>query len=107
VILVPSVLQTLLVSFNTASRLLGPAVAAAVAELTWPWVRRHRSLAVVTTWVAGLTLLTNYGILLGTGIAQEISWSIHLWTGLPFLAALIVGVLTVVVQAPGAGFVTE
>jgi hypothetical protein len=101
IILVPALLQTILTSFETASRLLGPVAAAVVAELTWPWVRKSLSnVAVIAGWISALTLITNYGILLGVAIAQEITWAVHLWTGVPFLAALIVGVLSVVAQLP-------
>jgi hypothetical protein len=101
ILLLPAVLQTVLTSFATAHRLLGPALAAVLAELSWPWVRTQlNNVAVISGWVATLTLLTNYGILLGTAIAEELSWSVHLWTGLPFLAALIAALLTAVTSVP-------
>jgi hypothetical protein len=101
VLLLPAVLQTLLTSFATAHRLLGPAVAAVVAETTWSWLRtRLPSVALVSGWVGLLTLITNYGILLGTAMAEELSWSVHLWTGLPVLAGLLAALLTVVTQMP-------
>lgn len=102
IILIPAVLQTILTNFDTASRLLGPVAAAALAELTWPWLRKSLSnVGLVAGWISGLTLVTNFGVLLGVAIDQRITWAVHLWTGLPFLAALLVGVLSVVVQLPG------
>ncbi len=101
--LLPAALQTVLTSFETAHRLLGPAVASILAEVSWRWVRERRdSVAVVAAWVALLTLITNYGILLGTALAQEVSWVVHLWAGLPVLAALLAAVLSVVSHHPSA-----
>jgi hypothetical protein len=103
-LLFPAVLQTLLTSFETAHRLLGPALAAVIAELTWPWLRARRSnAALIIGWVAVLTLITNYGILLGTAIVEQLSWTVHLWTGLPFLAALFAALVTAVTQIPATG----
>ena len=48
-----------------------------------------------------VALITNYGVLLGVAIDQRITWAVHLWTGLPLLAASLVGVISVVVQLPG------
>jgi hypothetical protein len=94
---VPAALQTVLTSFETAHRLLGPVMAAIVAEFTWRWVRERRnSVAVVAGWIAVLTLIINFGILLGTALVQEVSWVVHLWTGLPVLAALLAGLFSVV-----------
>jgi hypothetical protein len=95
-LLLPAVLQTVLNSFNTAPRLIGPALAAVLAELTWGRVRksRHRA-AVLPGWIAALSLVTTYGILAGVAMQDRITWSVHLWTGLPFLCALMTGLLSV------------
>lgn len=73
-----------------------------MAEATWPGVRNafgstHRVL-VVSGWISGPTLLTNYGVLVGITLSQKLTWAVHLWAGLPALAAVLVFLLTVVVQ---------
>ncbi len=102
IIFVPAILQSILNSFDTASRLIGPAVAALVAEATWPRVRNSLAspnrVAVVAGWISCLALITNYGMLIGVALSQKLTWAVHLWAGLPFLAALFAGVISVVVQ---------
>ena len=94
---VPALLQTVLNSFETAPRLLGPALAAVLAEVTWRWVRPVLgSTVIVASWIAALTLVTNFGILAGVSLQDSVTWSVHAWTGLPFLCALFAGLLSVV-----------
>jgi hypothetical protein len=89
---VPALAQTVLTSFHTVPRLIGPALACVVAELTWG---RVRSLPVsarrfgLPAWVGALTLITWFGLFGGARIEGEIGWSVHLWTGAPVLAALL------------------
>lgn len=95
---VPAFAQTILTSFDTAPRLLGPATAALVAEATWPRVRavrRRMATPILAAWVGALTLVTWFGMFLGVGLDAGISWSVHLWSGTPILAALLAVLLTV------------
>jgi hypothetical protein len=91
---VPALAQTVLTSFNTAPRLVGPAFAALAAELTWGRVARSSAAArryVIPAWVAALTLVTWFGLFIGVELSDGIGWSVHLWTGAPVLAALLAG----------------
>ncbi len=96
----PAVLQTVLTSFDTSARLLGPAVATVFAEFTWSWLRIRRTVLRTAAWVAWLTLITNYGILAGVALQDRVTWSVHMWAGLPVLCALFAGLLTVAVNVP-------
>ncbi len=91
---VPALAQTVLASFETAPRLIGPAAAALLAELTGGRISRS-SVAVrryaIPAWVAMLTLVTWFGLFLGVELSNTMSWSVHLWTGAPVLAALLAG----------------
>ncbi len=91
----PAFLQTVLTSFDTSSRLLGPGVAAVFAEATWPMIRTHRTALVLSAWVASLTLATNYGILAGVAMQDRVTWTVHMWAGLPVLCAVFAALLTV------------
>jgi hypothetical protein len=91
---VPALAQTVLTSFDTAPRLVGPAAAALLAELTWARVARSSGVSrqyLVPAWVATLTLVTWFGLFIGVELSHGISWSVHLWTGAPVLAALLAG----------------
>jgi hypothetical protein len=91
---VPALAQTVLTSFDTAPRLLGPAAAALLAELTWGRVARTSAAArryAIPAWIAVLTLVTWFGMFIGVELKDGIGWSVHLWTGAPVLAALLAG----------------
>jgi hypothetical protein len=91
---VPALAQTVLTSFDTALRLVGPALAAVLAELSWGRVSRSSTAAkryVIPAWIAALTLVTWFGLFIGVELSDGIGWSVHLWTGAPVLAALLAG----------------
>ncbi len=88
--LIPSILQTLLTSFQSARLLIGAALAAVLAELTWPAVRGYRGRpAVLASWLAALMLIMWFGLLAGVRLEGTIGMSVSLWTGVPTFAALL------------------
>ena len=97
VLFLPAFAQTVLTSFETASRLLGPALAALLAEVTWPTVRvaTRRWTYLIPAWIGAMTLVNWFGLFLGVELGAGISWSVHLWTGAPMLAALLAVFMTV------------
>ena len=97
VLFVPALAQTVLTSFETAPRMLGPAVASVLAEITWPKVRRSGRAwtYVLPLWIGSLTMVTWFGLFVGVELGAGISWSVHLWTGAPVLAALLAVFMTI------------
>jgi hypothetical protein len=97
VLVVPAFFQTILESLRPANLLLGPVVAAVVAELTWPRLAPvlRRSAVTLAGWAAGLVLVTWLGLFAGAYLSSGLGWQIELWAGSSVLAALLVGMFIV------------
>ena len=97
VMLVPAFFQTILESLRPANLLLGPVVAAVLAELTWPRLAPmlRRSAIALAGWAAGLVLVTWLGLFAGAYLSSDLGWQIELWAGSAVLAALLVGLFIV------------
>jgi hypothetical protein len=99
--LIPSVLQTLLASFESARLLIGAGLAAVLAELTWPAVRNHRSRPpVLAGWLAAMMLVMWFGLLAGVRLEGKIGMSVSLWTGVPTFAALLTALIVLGTASP-------
>ena len=97
VMVVPAFFQTVLESLRPANLLLGPVIAAMIAELTWPRLAPmlRRSAAALAGWAAGLVAVTWLGLFAGAALRSDLGWQIELWGGSSVLAALLVGLFIV------------
>ncbi len=93
VMVIPAFFQTVLESLRPANLLLGPMVAAVLAELSWPRLAPmlRRSPLALAGWAAGLTLVTWFGMFAGAALSSDLGWQIELWAGSSVLAAMLVG----------------
>jgi hypothetical protein len=91
---IPSVLQTLLSNFSTVRTLIGPFVAAFLAELTWPSIRdRVRHVGLLAGWLAALMLVLWLGFFLGVRLYGPLSFQVEFWMGIPTFAALLTALI--------------
>jgi hypothetical protein len=92
-ILVPSMLQTLLSSFEGIRTLIGPAIAAIIAELTWPALRKYQHTPRHTPWIAAwlgaVMAVMWFGFLAGARLEGKLGWTVSLYTGVPIFAGLL------------------
>jgi hypothetical protein len=88
-ILVPSILQTLLSSFEGVRTLIGPVIAAIIAELTWPATRKYRHTPWMAGWLGAVMAMMWFGFLGGARLEGQLGWTVSLYSGVPVFAALL------------------
>jgi hypothetical protein len=102
VLIGPAFLQTVLVSFDTAARLVGPILAAIVAEATWRQINARSQTStgtravILTGWIATVIAVQWFGFF--AAVSQEdggIAWSTPVWAGVPLFAAMLCAILTI------------
>jgi hypothetical protein len=97
--IVPAALQSLLVSFASATQVLGAVVAGVIAEVTWRFVKT-RSGVVIAAWVGALFTIQWFVFFGAIAAGDGIGWSVHLWTGAPVLAGMLTAMLTLLMNRP-------
>jgi hypothetical protein len=89
----PCVLQSLLDSFQSWLRLLGPLSAALLAEVLWPKLRArftgHAQIAALALLLATMSFMTWIGLFLSLRVNNTLAWQAELWFGVPTFAALL------------------
>jgi hypothetical protein len=91
--LLPCVLQSLLDSFQSWPRLLGPLAAAVLAEVLWPKLRARftgqAQIAALALLLAAMSFITWIGLFLSLRVNNTLAWQAELWFGVPIFAALL------------------
>jgi hypothetical protein len=89
----PTVLQSLLNSFEAWPRLAGSLAAAVLAEILWPKIalRRHGNarIAALTGLLASMSFITWIGLFATMRASNTLAWQAELWFGVPTFAALL------------------
>ena len=89
----PTVLQSLLDSFQGWQRLAGSLAAALVAEALWPRFSTHGNgqppVALLTALLGAMSFITWIGLFATMRASNTLAWQAELWFGVPTLAALL------------------
>ena len=101
---VPTVLQSLLDSFQSWQRLAGSLVAAVLAEVLWPKLdarfRENARIPMLAALLATMTFITWMGLFGSLLISDTLAWQVELWFGVPTFAALL---SALIILASGVG----
>jgi hypothetical protein len=95
----PCVLQSLLDSFSSPQRLIGPFAAAVLAEFLWPKLSARfaskAQIAPLALLLAAMSFLTWIGLLLSLRASNTLAWQPELWFGVPTFAALLSALIVI------------
>ena len=99
---VPTVLQSLLDSFESWQRLGGSLAAAILAEVLWPKLdvryRGNARISILAALVAAMTFITWIGLFVSLLISNTLAWQVELWFGVPTFAALLSALIILAVS---------
>jgi hypothetical protein len=89
----PTVLQSLLGSFEAWPRLAGSLAAAVLAEMLWPKIskrlRGNTAVAGLAGLLAAMSFVTWIGLFATMRASNTLAWQAELWFGVPTFAALL------------------
>ncbi len=89
----PTVLQSLLSSFEAWPRLAGSLAAAVLAEMLWPKIsirfRGNARVAALAGLLAAMSFVTWIGLFATMRASNTLAWQAELWFGVPTFAALL------------------
>jgi hypothetical protein len=89
----PTVLQSLLDSFESSQRLIGSFAAAVLAEVLWPKLNArfngNARISMVGFLMAAMSFITWIGLFLSLRVNNTLAWQAELWFGVPTFAALL------------------
>jgi hypothetical protein len=108
----PTVLQSLLSSFDAWPRLAGSFTAALLAEILWPKLFSHspanqtanRRVAMLAALLAMMSFVTWIGLFATMRASNTLAWQAELWFGVPTFAALL---SALIVLSTGVSVQTE